>query len=304
MRLRFGLIGIGAVLLAGGVTFAQTGSTDVASLERKLQDAQLALARVEPTSLERELRDLQDEVAYLRVKVRRGESVSTRETRDLNDKLDRYTARLTSSRGRETDDRGFSGPDTAPRGAGNAAPRGANDTVRNRPSNQGPAREIPASTEVDVRLQTRLSSKDAVVEDRVEATTLVDLYLGNDLLVPAGSLMVGYVAAVDKATRTDRKGSLAVTFTRLTSKGRTRDIRASVTQAIESDGMKGEVGKVGAGAGVGAIIGGIIGGVKGALAGILIGGGGVLVATEGKDVEVPDGTILRVRFDSSVPLTE
>ena len=37
------------------------------------------------------------------------------------------------------------------------------------------------------------------------------------------------------------------------------------------------------------MIGGILGGVKGALAGILIGGGGTVVATEGKDVELPAG---------------
>jgi hypothetical protein len=78
----------------------------------------------------------------------------------------------------------------------------------------------------------------------------------------------------------------------------------SVTQALESEGLKGEAGRIGAGAGVGAILGGILGGVKGAIAGILIGGGGVLVATEGKDVELASGTVLRVRFDSAVPLTE
>jgi len=42
--------------------------------------------------------------------------------------------------------------------------------------------------------------------------------------------------------------------------------------------------------------------VKGAVAGILIGGGGVIAATEGKDVHLPEGTVLRVRFDSTVPL--
>ena len=58
--------------------------------------------------------------------------------------------------------------------------------------------------------------------------------------------------------------------------------------------------RIGTGAGVGAIIGGILGGFKGALAGILIGGGGTIAATEGKEVELPQGTVLRVRFDSPV----
>ena len=71
-----------------------------------------------------------------------------------------------------------------------------------------------------------------------------------------------------------------------------------MTKALESEGLKGEAGRIGAGAGVGAIIGGILGGAKGAIAGILIGGSGVLVATEGKDVDLPVGTVLRVRFDS------
>jgi len=38
---------------------------------------------------------------------------------------------------------------------------------------------------MDVRLQSRLSARDAMVEDRVEATTMVDLYHGEELLVPA-----------------------------------------------------------------------------------------------------------------------
>ena len=89
---------------------------------------------------------------------------------------------------------------------------------------------------------------------------------------------------------------------RLTVNGRTHDVRATVTQALESGGLKDEAARIGAGAGVGAIIGGILGGVKGAIAGILIGGGGVVAATEGKDVELETGTVLRVRFDSNVPL--
>ena len=46
----------------------------------------------------------------------------------------------------------------------------------------------------------------------------------------------------------------------------------------------------------------MLGGVKGAVPGILIGGGGTIAATEGKEVELPQGTVLRVRVDSPVPL--
>ena len=93
--------------------------------------------------------------------------------------------------------------------------------------------------------------------------------------------------------------ALTVTFDQLTTNGRTYDIRASVTEALEA-GVAGEVGKIGAGAGIGAILGGILGGTKGAIAGILIGAGGTVLATEGNDVDLPVGTVMRVRFESPV----
>ena len=83
------------------------------------------------------------------------------------------------------------------------------------------------------------------------------------MLVPAGSMMRGVVSSVNKAGRIERKGSLTVAFDRVTVDGRAYPIRATVTQALESEGISGEAGKIGAGAGVGAIIGGILGGVEG-----------------------------------------
>ncbi len=157
---------------------------------------------------------------------------------------------------------------------------------------------IPVGQEIDVRLQGELSSDNAQVEQRFEATTVADVYRGSDVLIPAGSVMRGVVSSVQKATRTDRKGSLTVSFDQITVRGRNYPIRGTVTQAIESEGIKGEVGRIGTGGAVGAIIGGILGGVKGAMIGVLIGGGGTIAATEGKDVTLPPGTILRVRLDT------
>jgi len=268
---------VGTLFLASSMVLAQPVA-DLSSLEQRLSDAEAAYSRVERTatasertSLERELNELRDELTYLRVKSRRGERISDRESRDLSDRIDRF---MTRTNGRISSSSG---------------------SVSGR-------RAIPVSTELDVRLQTPLNSGRQQVEDRVEATTMVNLYQGDDLLVPAGSMLTGYVAAVDAATRSDRKGSLALKFTRLTVDGRSHDVNVSVTQALESEGLKGEAGRIGAGAGVGAILGGILGGMKGAITGILIGGSGVVLATEGKDVDLPVGTVLRVRFDSEVPL--
>src|SRR5688572_33150986 len=44
---------------------------------------------------------------------------------------------------------------------------------------------LPVGQEIDVRLQTALSSATATTEQRFEATTAVDLMQGNEVLVPA-----------------------------------------------------------------------------------------------------------------------
>ena len=159
---------------------------------------------------------------------------------------------------------------------------------------------IPVGQEMDVRLRTGLSSDTATVEQRFDTTTLVDLVQDGRVLVPAGSLVSGVVSGVDKATRTDRTGSLTLSFDRMRVNGRERRIRASATQVFESGGIRDEAPKAGVGAGVGGIVGGILGGVKGAILGAAIGAGGAIAATEGKDVNLPAGSIVRIRMDSPV----
>jgi hypothetical protein len=74
-----------------------------------------------------------------------------------------------------------------------------------------------------------------------------------------------------------------------------------VTRAF--DGKLGDdTMKIGAGAAVGAIIGGIIGGGKGALLGVLVGGGGTMAASDGTDVSLPAGTILRIKLDQALDI--
>ncbi len=274
----------------------QVTSADVQQLQDTIYQVSRELIQVRArdnvlaSQLESELDDARDEAIYLKVKVRKREPIAQNELIDLRDRIENIRSRA----------RGDS--------AGGYTPPPPSGTIHDdRHSAQSTGRitadEIPAGTEFDVRLQSPLSSKTAEVEDRIEATTLVDL---NDdrgrVIVPAGSVMRGIVSSVNKATRTDRKGSLTVAFDQITIAGRSYPIHATVTQALESEGIKGEVGKIGIGAGAGAIIGAILGGAKGALAGILIGGGGTIVATEGKDVELPPGTVLRVRLDSALQL--
>jgi len=297
---------------------ASVTSSDIQRLQDDVYQASSDLSRLRSSdpatasSLQSELDELREEVIYLKVKLRKEGSVPRTDYTSLRDRLATLRTRATGdTRSDTTADRrgtwvpGQSGTSSGVSGGtqggtSSGASGGSQGTQSSTyPRPQPPSTSaIPAGQEIDVRLQTQLSSETAQVEDRFEATTVVDLFRGDEVLIPAGSVVRGVVRTVERATRTDRKGQMTVSFDQVTIRGRTYPMRGTVTEAIESSGIKGEAGRIGAGAGVGAIIGGILGGVKGALLGVLIGGGGTIAATEGKDVTLDAGTILRVRLDT------
>ena len=264
---------------------AQLTQADIQRLQDNVYDASADVTRLRQRDarlaegLERELDDLRDEVIYLKVKLRK--SGATRaEYSDLRDRIDQLRSQA----------------------RGDAAPAASAPTPSTRPvvEERLSATEIPVGTEFDVRLQSRLNSGTAKVEDRFDATTIVPYDRNGRVLVPAGSVMRGVVNSVTPASRgLNRKGELTLVFDRFSIDGRTYSIRATVMQALKGEA---DTGRVAAGAGVGAIIGAILGGTRGALTGILIGGGGTVAATEGNEVDLAPGTVLRVRLDSALEL--
>jgi hypothetical protein len=166
--------------------------------------------------------------------------------------------------------------------------------------NQSKRGVLPVGQLIDVRLQDGLSSATAKVEQRFTATTLVNLEQDGRVLVPAGSSVRGVVRSANPAGRVDRSGSLTLAFDQITVNGREIPMRAMATQAYESRGIREEGRTVGTAGAVGAIVGGIIGGLEGAVIGAAVGAGGVIAATEGKDIELPAGTVVRIRLDSPV----
>ena len=243
-----------------------------------------------------ELDELRDEVVYLKVKLRKERSLSRTEYADVRDRLEDLRTRVRSD---ATGVYSIPGSSTQSGAGGRTQPQAG---TRSTGATGAGAYAIPSGTEIDVRLQNSLNSGTAVVEDRFEATTLVDLNVNGRAVIPAGSLMRGVVTAVEPATRTNRTARITVSFDQVTVNGRSYPFRGTVTEAIEGEGIRGEATRAGAGAGVGAIIGGILGGVKGAVLGAVIGGGGTIAATEGKEVDLPQGTVLRVRFDAPLDI--
>ena len=265
------------------------------------------------SQLQTQLDDLRDEVIYLKVKLRKEGTLQRSEYAGVRDRIDdlrsqasNYTTNYTPSAGTSAAT-GTTGNTTyRPAAPSTTNPSQASSTPRNTAPTQtatgGRETEVPSGTEMDVRLTNTLNSGTAQVEDRFEGTTLVDLNINGRNVIPAGSVMRGVVTSVDPATRTNRTARMTVSFDQVTVNGRAYPIRGTVTQAIQGEGIKGEAGKIATGAGVGAVLGGILGGVKGAILGTVIGGGGITAATEGKEVELPQGTVLRVRFDSPVQI--
>jgi len=271
------VIGVLAVSPGAALSAQQRTITaaDIQQLQDGVLDASTEVSRLrvrdvtQAAQLERELDEIREDVVYLRALLRREGRVPPADYDQVQNRL--HTLRQNA--------------------------RGALTGVIASAPAAGP-NDVPVGTEIDVRLQASLGSGTAQVEDRFEATTVLNLDNAERILIPAGSVLRGIVSTVDKAGRLDRTGRLTLNFDQITVRGRSYPIRATVTQALESEGIRGEAGRIGAGAGIGAVLGGILGGVKGALTGILVGGGGVIAATEGKDVTLPAGTILRVRLDT------
>ena len=248
-------------------------SSDIQRLQDDVYQASSDLSRLRSSdpnsasSLQGELDEVREEVIYLKVKLRREGSVPRADYTSVRDRLanlrSRATGDLRSDTSATSADRrgtwspgqsgstsgvsggtqggvsggtqgGVSGGTQGGTSGGVSGGTQSGQTGTSTRGSQTGTSSIPAGQEIDVRLQTELSSSTAQVEDRFEATTVVDMFRGDEVLIPAGSVMRGVVRTVEKATRTDRKGQMTVSFDQVTVRGRTYPMRGTVTEAIES----------------------------------------------------------------------
>lgn len=274
-----------AVALAGvGTAWAQaaTSEADINRLEVSAGEVARLVTQLKTTDptraadVEKQLTTLREEIVYLRVKLRR-DGVTRAEYADVRDRLE--TLRV--------------------RAAGDKV--AAQPVLEDDPMVGARVWTVPVGTELDVRLQTALNSGTAKLEQRFEATTLVDLTMAGNVVIPAGTTVRGFVGSVRPATRTSRQGSLTLSFDEVVLKSGPVRMRATVTKALDGK-MSDDASRVGTGAVVGAILGGLLGGGKGLLVGVLVGGGGTIAATDGANVDLPPGTILRLRVDSPLEI--
>jgi len=244
---------------------------DLANLDEELQG--LETNDGDAQSFRERAEGIREDVVYLKVKMRRHQKESGEGTGVLYEEVADVRSSIADLR--EDMERAFSGS--------------RRDVT------------LEEGTEFFVRLEEPLSSKTARPEDRFEATVFQPVRVGRTTAIPAGTRVRGIVRDVEPAHRPSKGGKLDLAFDALYL-GRARlDLRASVISMDQDPGKVGTAGKAGIGAVLGGVIGGLFGGKNGAIAGTILGGSGAVVGTKGDEVNLPEGTLIRVRLDR--PLT-
>ena len=166
--------------------------------------------------------------------------------------------------------------------------------------------EVGAGTEIHAALDTPLSSKTAKPGDRFTATVSDSVRANNGaVVIPSGARVEGEVAETEDgktlaALRDKPKLSLRFRDVVLPS-GQTLPLTATLVSVHDTGGKnskRADAGtQIGIGSGVGSAAGRSFGGhIKGLAIGALS-GGGYVVATNGKDVNLPAQAGMLIRVD-------
>jgi len=168
------------------------------------------------------------------------------------------------------------------------------------------SRLVPVSTNLRVRLEDTLSSKDSRVGDRFTAT-VVDPARFDEATV------TGHISSIKKSGKIKGRTSMNLAFSSIRLRdGRSGTLHGYVTRVYGGDAGRADdeggvesgsrtnqtVKRAGIGAAAGAIIGAIAGGGKGAGIGLLIGGAGgagSLAVQGSKELKLESGTEMLVR---------
>jgi hypothetical protein len=180
---------------------------------------------------------------------------------------------------------------------------------------------LAEGTRIVFTLNNTLSTKNSRQGDDFSGVVSRNVRVGDQIVIPEGSVVRGRVMRVEKAGRVTGRAEMDLRFDEIElPNGSQLDISASLTdldaadkeEVTEEGGVKGEGSKkrdattIGVGAGIGAAIGAIAGGSKGAAIGAGTGaaaGTGIVLATRGKDAEVKRGSTLAIQLDRPLTVT-
>lgn len=164
---------------------------------------------------------------------------------------------------------------------------------------------VPVGTDLKVRINDTLSSKDSRIGDRFTATVINPNRFDE-------AKLTGHISSIQKSGKIKGRTSMNLAFDSIELRdGRRGVLRGYVTRVYGSDSGRADneggvesksrtnqsIKRAGIGATVGAIVGGIAGGGKGAAIGLIIGGAGgagSLAVQGSKELKIESGTEMLV----------
>ena len=198
--------------------------------------------------------------------------------------------------------------ETAPPPAAAAKPRAKAPSQPSAPRSESVVKTLAAGTELQVALDTAVSSATSKVGDSVRAHLTQPLVIDGATAIPEGSSVVGTVTEAVPVKKIGGAASVGVRFDAVELPGQTVVIDASIQQKAKSETGK-DAGTI-AGATVGgAILGRVLSKhdkTKGTIIGAVVGGAagtGAAVATKGKEVEFAPGTPFVLKLEDATNVT-
>jgi hypothetical protein len=169
------------------------------------------------------------------------------------------------------------------------------------------ALELPAGTELRVRLDEDLGSKISQPGDSFTATVADDVRIDGQVVIAKGARADGTVVDAKPLGRFKGGARLELRVDRVHTNWGSYAVATSTIERAESGKGKRSAGLIGGGAGFGALIGGLAGGGKGAAIGLLAGGGAGTAGsafTGNRQIVLPAETLLIFRLEHGVHITE
>lgn len=178
---------------------------------------------------------------------------------------------------------------------------------------------LPEGTRITLQLNNTLSTKTNSEGDAFTAVVTMPVYLGNQMVIPKGSVVNGSISRILRPGRFKGKAIMNLIFQSISIPGRGQMAIAATLVRVDAEGNRGihsegriegensagsDIGKVAAPGLAGAGIGTIAGGGKGAGIGAGVGaavGLATVFTSRGKDIEVQRGSSLDILLDH--PLT-
>jgi hypothetical protein len=171
---------------------------------------------------------------------------------------------------------------TTPYGASNAGAKPSPLSVQKQPAVDGAAagttRIVPSGTILRVRLDQKIDTVHNHPGDRFTGRLIAPVSIGDQALLPKGSVVWGIVAESRPSGRLHHRGVLTLVLRSIELNGRNVPVSTGGVTRLTGSHKKRNFALIGGGSGLGALIGGVATGGSGALIGA---GAGATAGTVG-----------------------